>query len=148
MTCTTGCAMDSHQHAGHADDGYSGRGGRHQAEPAHAYREEGRRRLLIALALIVSYMVVEVVVGMLSSSLALLADAAHMLTRRRRDRIGAVAIWISNRPASIQRTFGYYRTEVLAALFNAVNLGYWQRGFSTKRTTGSAKCRRLPAAWC
>ena len=122
MTRTTGCAMNSHQHAGHADDGYSGRGGRHQTEPAHAYREAGRRRLLIALALIVSYMVVEVVVGMLSGSLALLADAAHMLTDAGAIGLALFAIWISNRPASIKRTFGYYRTEVLAALFNAVSL--------------------------
>jgi len=114
--------MDSHQHAGHADDGYSGRGGRHQAEPAHEYREAGRRRLLIALALIVSYMVVEVVVGMLSGSLALMADAAHMLTDAGAIGLALFAIWISNRPASIKRTFGYYRTEVLAALFNAVSL--------------------------
>ena len=114
--------MDSHQHAGHADDGYSGRGGRHQPEPAHEYREAGRRRLLIALALIVSYMVVEVVVGMLSGSLALLADAAHMLTDAGAIGLALFAIWISNRPASIKRTFGYYRTEVLAALFNAVSL--------------------------
>ena len=114
--------MDSHQHARHADDGYSGRGGRHQPEPAHEYREAGRRRLLIALALIVSYMVVEVVVGMLSGSLALLADAAHMLTDAGAIGLALFAIWISNRPASIKRTFGYYRTEVLAALFNAVSL--------------------------
>ena len=114
--------MDSHQHAGHADDGYSGRGGRHQPEPAHEYREAGRRRLLIALALIVSYMVVEVAVGMLSGSLALLADAAHMLTDAGAIGLALFAIWISNRPASIKRTFGYYRTEVLAALFNAVSL--------------------------
>ena len=93
-----------------------------QQEHAHNYRETGRRRLLIALALIVSYMAVEVVVGVLSGSLALLADAAHMLTDAGAIGLALFAIWVGNRPASIKRTFGYYRTEVLAALFNAVSL--------------------------
>ena len=90
--------------------------------PAHDHREAGRRRLLIALALISSYMGVEIAAGILSGSLALLADAAHMLTDAAAIALALFAMWISNRPASIERTFGYYRTEVLAALFNVVSL--------------------------
>ena len=90
--------------------------------PDHDHREAGRRRLLIALALISSYMGVEIAAGILSGSLALLADAAHMLTDAAAIALALFAMWISNRPASIERTFGYYRTEVLAALFNVVSL--------------------------
>ena len=93
-------------HVGHSDD----------------YRMAGRRRLLIALALISGYMAVEIVAGILSGSLALLADAAHMLTDAGAIGLALFAMWIANRPASIKRTFGYHRTEVLAALFNALSL--------------------------
>ena len=89
---------------------------------AHDHREAGRRRLLIALALISGYMGVEIAAGILSGSLALLADAAHMLTDAAAIALALFAMWIANRPASIERTFGYYRTEVLAALFNVVSL--------------------------
>ena len=111
-----------------ADDHHDGNGDRHNhhdgghAEHVHDHRESGRRRLLIALALIASYMAVEVVAGIISGSLALLADAAHMLTDAGAIGLALFAIWVANRPASIKRTFGYYRTEVLAALFNAVSL--------------------------
>ena len=104
-------AGDHHEQHGGGDEGH-----------AHEYRETGRRRLLIALALITSYMAVEVVAGILSGSLALLADAAHMLTDAGALGLALFAIWVGGRPASIKRTFGYYRTEVLAALFNAVSL--------------------------
>ena len=90
--------------------------------PAHDHREAGRRRLLIALALISGFMGVEIAAGILSGSLALLADAAHMLTDAAAIALALFAMWIANRPASIERTFGYYRTEVLAALFNVVSL--------------------------
>ncbi len=89
---------------------------------SHDYRGASRRRLLIALALISGYMAVETAAGILSGSLALLADAAHMLTDAAAIGLALFAMWIANRPASIERTFGYYRTEVLAALFNAVSL--------------------------
>ena len=77
---------------------------------------------MIALALISGYMAVEIVVGILSGSLALLADAAHMLTDAGAIGLALFAMWIASRSASIERTFGYYRTEVLAALFNALSL--------------------------
>lgn len=103
-------------------DGHHDHHGGHETGHAEEYREAGRRRLLIALALIASYMVVEVAAGILAGSLALLADAAHMLTDAGAIGLALFAIWVGSRPASIKRTFGYYRTEVLAALFNAVSL--------------------------
>lgn len=89
---------------------------------AHDHRSASRRRLLLALALISGYMAIEIVVGILSGSLALLADAAHMLSDVAAIGLALLAMWIGERPASIHQTFGYYRTEVLAALFNAISL--------------------------
>ena len=58
----------------------------------------------------------------LSGSLALLADAAHMLTDAASILLALVAMWIANRPAAAGSTFGFYRTEVLAALLNTLSL--------------------------
>jgi len=67
-------------------------------------------------------MVAEVIGGLMSNSLALIADAGHMLTDAAAIGLALVAIWIANRPASIDQTFGFQRTEVLAALLNALSL--------------------------
>lgn len=76
----------------------------------------------VALALIASFMVVEVAAGLLANSLALLADAVHMITDAAAIGMALMAIWLAGRPASIERTFGFHRTEVLAALLNALAL--------------------------
>ena len=89
---------------------------------AHDHRSASRRSLSIALALIMVYMVVEVVGGLISGSLALLADAGHMLTDGAAIGLALLAIWVSGRPASIEQTFGFHRTEILAAMFNALSL--------------------------
>ena len=91
-------------------------------ESMSATRSAGRRRLAVALALTASFMVVEVVAGLLANSLALLADAVHMITDAAAIGMALVAIWLAGRPASIERTFGFYRTEILAALLNALAL--------------------------
>ena len=103
----------AHDHHGvhHHEDGHE-----------HDLRGSSRRRLAAALALITGYMGVEIVAGIVSGSLALLADAAHMLTDAGAIGLALFAMWVANRPASIERTFGYHRTEVLAAMFNAFSL--------------------------
>lgn len=82
------------------------------------------------------YFVIEVVVGFMSNSLALLSDAAHMLTDVGGQGLALFAIWMSSRPRNAWKTYGYYRTEIFSALLNAVVLlfisGYilyeaWQR---------------------
>ncbi|MBT97887.1 MAG: cation transporter [Dehalococcoidia bacterium] len=90
----------------------------------HGHRSASRRSLSISLALITVYMVVEVVGGLVSGSLALLADAGHMLTDAAAIGLALLAIWISGRPASIEQTFGFHRTEILAALLNALSLWF------------------------
>ncbi|CAN7739682.1 cation diffusion facilitator family transporter [Neorhizobium sp. LjRoot104] len=81
-----------------------------------------KNRLAAALGLTVAFMIVEVVGGLWTGSLALLADAAHMLTDAGGLVLALVAIRFSERPATPQNTYGYVRMEVLSALANAVVL--------------------------
>jgi cobalt-zinc-cadmium efflux system protein len=81
-----------------------------------------RGRLAMALAITSTILVVEVIGGLVSGSLALLADAGHMLTDVAGISLSLFAIWFAARPATPERTFGYYRVEILAAVVNAVLL--------------------------
>lgn len=83
---------------------------------------KNRRSLWIVFGLTFTYFLVEVVGGLLTNSLALLADAAHMLTDVGGLGLALFAAWMSAKPATPQRTYGYYRVEILAALTNAVVL--------------------------
>ena len=85
-------------------------------------RSASQRALGIALALTASYTVVEVVGGILTGSLALLADAVHMLSDNVALGVALFAVWLATRPATPERTYGYKRAEVLAALANGVAL--------------------------
>ena len=69
-----------------------------------------------------SYMVAEVVGGLITNSLALLADAGHMFSDTAALGLGLFAVWLAERPATSRRTYGYYRTEILAALANGAAL--------------------------
>ena len=93
---------------------------------AHAHRETAAARsrgaLIAALALTGGYMLVELAGAFLTGSLALLADAAHMLTDVGGLALALFAIWIAARPPTPAKTYGYYRAEILAALVNAVVL--------------------------
>jgi len=88
----------------------------------HTPAGKNKRRLAIVLALTTSYMVAEVVGGLLTQSLALLADAGHMLTDVAGLALALFAIRFAERPATPEHTYGYYRIEILAALCNAVVL--------------------------
>ena len=79
-------------------------------------------RLKAALALTAGFMVVEAVGGLLTGSLALVADAAHMLTDAGGLALALIAIRFAERPATPRKTFGYVRLEILSALLNAVVL--------------------------
>lgn len=88
----------------------------------HDRRAASRRSLTIALSLTLTYMTVEVVGGITAQSLALLADAGHMVTDAVAIGLALGAMWIAGHPPSVTRTFGLYRTEILAALLNALSL--------------------------
>lgn len=81
-----------------------------------------RRPLLIALVITSAFLVAEVIGGLLTGSLALLADAGHMATDVAALGLSLFAIWLARRPATAARSFGFYRAEVLAALMNGATL--------------------------
>jgi cobalt-zinc-cadmium efflux system protein len=93
----------------------------HHHGHAHVGTTNGRR-LGLALALILAFMAVEVVVGILASSLALLSDAAHMLTDAGAIALALVAARLAGRPAHGGFTFGLKRAEILSAQINGVTL--------------------------
>ncbi len=96
------------------------------SHPGHSHGvEEGgadRRYLFIALGLIVGFMVFEVAVAFISGSLALLADAGHMLTDAGAIGASIWATYLAVRPASLRWTYGLKRAEILAAAINGVTL--------------------------
>jgi cobalt-zinc-cadmium efflux system protein len=79
-------------------------------------------RLAAVLALTVTFMIVEAIGGWLSGSLALLADAGHMLTDAGALSLSLLSAWIAGRPANDSKTYGYQRWEILAALINGAAL--------------------------
>ncbi|WMX44133.1 cation diffusion facilitator family transporter [Streptomyces roseicoloratus] len=103
--------------AGH-DHGHSHGGPPPSGTAAQAYRN----RLRIALGITLSVMVVEIVGGIAADSLALIADAAHMATDAVGLAMALLAIHFANRPPTGNRTFGYARAEILAALANCLLL--------------------------
>lgn len=101
----------SHAHQGHAHHG-----------PAHHRSGAPVPRLRLVLVLTATFMVVEAVGGWISGSLALLADAGHMLTDVGALGLSLVTAWVAQRPAGESKTFGYLRWEILAALVNGAAL--------------------------
>lgn len=88
----------------------------------HDRTDRNMRRVMLALALTGAFMVVEVIGGILSGSLALLADAGHMLTDTMALALAAIAFHVSKRPPDRQLTFGYHRFQILAAFVNGLSL--------------------------
>lgn len=106
-------------HAAHDEEaGDTGHGKKGHSHTANA----NVRQLTIALALTSSFLIAEVVGGLVFKSLALLSDAAHMFTDVVALAIALAAIKIGQRKADERRTFGYRRFEILAAAFNAILL--------------------------
>lgn len=96
----------------------------HDHAPVSGIRGGTNRRLLaISLTITVTVMVVQVIGALFAGSLALLADAAHMLTDASALVVALIASAVAARPADERRTFGYQRAEVLGALVNALILG-------------------------
>jgi cobalt-zinc-cadmium efflux system protein len=88
----------------------------------HGLAGRGTSALALTLVLIGGYTIVEVVGGLLTESLALLADAGHMLADVVAIALALFAGWLARKPATLQRSFGYRRAEILAALANGVAL--------------------------
>src|SRR5688572_31076643 len=105
-----------HHHPGHAHD--------HSAEQGHSHGDarDQMRRLRIALAITATFLLAEVAGGILSNSLALLADAGHMLTDVAALALSLFVAWFSRQPHDQRRTYGYLRWEILAAFLNGATL--------------------------
>jgi cobalt-zinc-cadmium efflux system protein len=103
----------AHGHAGHSH-GHAGH--------THVRADTDARALTIALALIVSFMGAELVAGILASSLALISDAAHMLTDAAALALALVALRIARRPPRGSMTYGFGRVEILSAQANGITL--------------------------
>jgi cobalt-zinc-cadmium efflux system protein len=88
----------------------------------HTHSSRHKYRLWAVLGLSASFMVVQVVVGWWTNSLALLADAAHLFVDTAAVGLSLLAVWFAERPATAEKTYGYYRVEILAALVNGVVL--------------------------
>ena len=94
------------------------------------------KSIKIVFAITLTYFVIEVIVGFITNSLALLSDAAHMLTDVAGQALALFAIWMASKPRNSKKSYGYLRTEIFSALINAIVLifisGYilyeaWQR---------------------
>ncbi len=99
---------------------------KHDHDHGHAHAHEADagnlKRVLVALVLTGLFMIVEVIGGIISGSLALLADAGHMLTDTMALALAAVAFHVSKRPADGNLTYGYQRFQILAAFVNGLSL--------------------------
>src|SRR5437764_15314429 len=93
------------------------------AHGAHA-TAAGRSRGTLAVTLVLTggFMLVELIGGLITGSLALFADAGHMFTDTAGLALALFAIWVAARPPTPAKTYGYYRAEILAALVNALIL--------------------------
>ena len=105
---------DDHDHHDHDHD--------HGHAHVHKADEKNLKRVMIALVLTGTFMVVEVIGGIISGSLALLADAGHMLTDTMALALAAMAFKVSQRPPDGKLTFGYQRFQILAAFVNGLSL--------------------------
>ncbi|MBP1153388.1 MULTISPECIES: cation diffusion facilitator family transporter [unclassified Paenibacillus] len=109
-----------HQHHhGHQHDHHDHHGHHHHHDPA---REGNKKGLTIALSITASIMLLEFFGGLVTGSLALLSDAGHMLSDAGSLLLSLIAISFAARPATSGKTYGFYRFEILAALFNGVTL--------------------------
>src|SRR5918993_5459582 len=96
--------------------------GHHEHDHTPNARDGNRRTLAVVLVLTASFTVVEIMGGILTGSLALLADAGHMLSDNLSLGVALFAAWLAGRPATPAKSFGYRRAEILAALANGITL--------------------------
>lgn len=109
--------MDHHHPHGHDHHDHS-----HSHHHFEETREGNKKALMIALLLTTGIMFIEFFGGLFTNSLALLSDSGHMLSDSSSLLLSLVAIWFASKPASAHKSFGFFRFEILAALFNGVTL--------------------------
>jgi cation diffusion facilitator family transporter len=120
-SCSDGHHHD-HSHGHSHGHGHHGHDHGHHGHHHHFDMSGNKTGLFIALIITAGIMVLEFVGGLITNSLALLSDSGHMLSDVSALILSLVAVWFAARPASAERTYGYHRFEILAALFNGVTL--------------------------
>ncbi len=119
----TGCCAHDHENGGDGQARTEVAGGGHQHGSGHSHAHGASPKAMkYALAITLSFMVLEAIGGYLANSLALLSDAAHMLTDAGAMILGIVALWISRRPYTPKMSYGYHRAEILGALTNGLTI--------------------------
>jgi cobalt-zinc-cadmium efflux system protein len=103
--------MTEHSHADHEHH-----------EDREDIRTQSKTQMTMVLIIICLYMVAEVVTALFTHSLALLADAGHLITDVGGITLGLIALWFAAKPATLEKTYGYYRSEILAGFLNALAL--------------------------
>ncbi|AIQ37960.1 zinc transporter ZitB [Paenibacillus sp. FSL R5-0345] len=114
-----------HDHSDHSDHNHSHAGHDHSHGPHghHHFDSSGNKKgLMIALIITVGIMFLEFFGGLVTNSLALLSDSGHMLNDASSLALSLVAVWFATKPASPNKTYGFHRFEILAALLNGVTL--------------------------
>ena len=119
--------MNGHDGGAHggANEGHGGGHGDHDGDGDHDHHDHSnasRRALALALAINTAFLVVELAGALLADSLALFADAVHMLTDSASLGLALFAAWVATRPADSKRTYGYHRAEIIGALVNGLLL--------------------------
>jgi cobalt-zinc-cadmium efflux system protein len=95
---------------------------KHSNKDINDMRDKGKSAMIVVLIASCSFMVVEIIAGFYTGSLALIADAGHMFSDVGAIILGLVAFWFASKPATMNKTYGYYRSEILAALINGIIL--------------------------
>ena len=116
----------------------------------HTHGSRHKHRLLAVFGLTSAFLVVEAAVGLWTGSLALLADATHMLVDAGGVLLSLLAVWFAERPATPAKTYGYYRVEILAALVNGVRPlrdGHRHPGRHLRAALAAAARRRAARSW-
>lgn len=108
-----------HHHHGHSHGhGHDHGHGHHH----HHHREGNKKGLMIALSITSGIMLLEFFGGLFTKSLALLSDSGHMLSDASALALSLMAMWFAAKPPSPNKSYGFYRFEILAALFNGITL--------------------------
>lgn len=113
----------SHAHERESGESYNAHHVGEEHGHSHGLRRDGDRRALwIAFVITALFMIAESIGGYLSGSLALMADAGHMLTDAAALGLSLAALWLARRPSTARKSYGLMRAEILAALVNGVTL--------------------------
>ena len=111
-----------HSHGGNEGGGHSHGGGQGNGQGHDHGQGANKKALAVVLLLTTVYMFAEIIGGLITGSLALLADAAHMLSDNIALGLALLAFWLAAKPPTPNMSFGYKRAEILAALFNGITI--------------------------